>query len=686
MALRRFGLASSLRIRIRNAQLIGFAIAISGCSAHTRRTEVLRIFPPGGSLDPNGFLLNPRWHGADSITPPDIEKDCRFRATTGHLEKRRLFVTSKDAACLSAYERARITLNEVHTTLGLGAVCATGTKTGGIRGHVNWFPVTVQGQLKWDGFSKGLQDHDWRINLIPRDTAQSGRFYANAVVQSNHVDEFYVRRGYHTENYFEETLGLIPNQGGSFWQAFKAAIIEDEVAAALVDHRLAIVTGLYGVDAVHNFHAELHPVYGMSILVDTMTTQDGKLREQWAIMVRSEGTQGDCGAGTLAMITSEETALTQNYVVDLGEWPGAGSPDVSLGRSWSTDTSRLPTYSIGNNASGSNHVRLQFTHARPRPAKPGYLFLGTIYLDWNKTNSTPWHARFDSMRVGLKARRDTLNLKRLPEEGTAEAKERLKKLEESLRKADHSGQGDSLLQSIRQNALKIDAVQPQRAQQSALAVPTRTAARAEPTPPWPEPEIVRSWCVEERQHRDVICRGRTRLVLNGGYRFSDGEWSIGIAGYYFPTTAFDESEGIWTQVKRVGQRYEARREPFRRRTLLRDSKNDVLPDTLVIERQRDGITLSFTPVISPSTFRLSDRFIVSPYTFGGPAVSLMEEPRHVGPGLVWGLGLQNQFGPFRLFGLGPFGPYETYLEGQYSTRMGRYLGHWTYSFGVFVNR
>src|SRR5439155_13202526 len=147
-------------------------VAGYGASARAQgRTDTLRLYARRDlprPFDPNGFLWNPGWLSRP-VGPPDIERDCRFRAATGHLEERTLF-TSR-GPCLSGDERRLVTLNEAVSTLGLGLVCATNSQLGHVRGHVNWFPITVTGQLRWDSYSKGLgADNDITLQLVPPET------------------------------------------------------------------------------------------------------------------------------------------------------------------------------------------------------------------------------------------------------------------------------------------------------------------------------------------------------------------------------------------------------------------------------------------------------------------------------------------------------------------------------------
>src|SRR5258706_11317357 len=102
--------------------LITVSATVLTAAAARSQSDTLRIFSRHDTvpLDPNGFLLNPVWLNRPGA-PPDINKVCRFRVQTGELDERTLWTTaSKHGPCLSADERALVTLNEASATLGLG--------------------------------------------------------------------------------------------------------------------------------------------------------------------------------------------------------------------------------------------------------------------------------------------------------------------------------------------------------------------------------------------------------------------------------------------------------------------------------------------------------------------------------------------------------------------------------------
>lgn len=366
---------------------------------------------PTTRIDPNGFLFNPAWLQAPR-TPPDIERTCRFRVATGELEERTLLVTARQKlACLTGYEDTLVTLNEAGSTLGLGLVCATNSQIGTVRGHINWFPVTATGLLRWVDHSGGPgADDDLTFDFLAPTP--------NAVTRGNDRWKGWpdTARAYHIEINYSESLYRLGKKGQGWWNALNGALEQGDSMQSLVNNRLSIVTGLFGLDGVHKFQAELHPVFAMAVLIDTLHLA-GQLREEWAVMVRNRGNLGDCSTGAIPMRTSADSI--QQFVIDLGRWPGAGAPHVTLGSSWTTDSTTLPRVRVD-----ATHLFIGFRYPRPGPFARYALFLGTLYVAWPTDGAgspldrfNPWlpdgalhHVKLQSFHPESLAARRTLEL------------------------------------------------------------------------------------------------------------------------------------------------------------------------------------------------------------------------------------------------------------------------------------
>lgn len=584
----------------------------------------LRLYAAADSArldrDPNGFLLNPGWLGTDTISPPNIEKRCRFRVLVGHLETRRLLTT--EGGCLSDEERRLVSLNEVRPSLGMGSVCVTGSKTGALQGHINWFPVTVTGLLRWNSFSKDPGDHDINIDLIP--PARS------AVTRGNKkFSEYSQQRGYHTESYFDEIL-LHLNQSDGFWAALKGAHENDTSAAKLVSKRFAIVTGIFGLDGVHGYHAELHPVYAMSVLVDTAWMAPNTLREEWAIMFRNTGSEGDCAEGTVPLLATATDSLQQDFIIDIGRVVGQGRPKVarSIGSTTDTRSGVLTAWVDDSVPADTSHLYLKFHHPRPRPGEPGYMFAGTIIVEWSGANRATWGARrfgglIPEANFGVKIERvpDRNSLVRTPEAG---------------------------LTAIEFAEMKRFG-----------GVHVYNAA------PWQLPSKVETAeCTSKGRHKgEHLCYGTTRWVIGGSTRGTESAFLPMVAHYRFPHHRYDEETSAWVTVKNIfwtfGSRTDVRMERFVARSGTRDAAaaapTRCWPESLYeATTARCGVSLRWSPFLAPSKVRLSERIAFIPYTISNLGVSWINRPKalwyHGFQGTSgWGIGLLIQPGSHDIF-------------------------------------
>ncbi len=360
--------------------------------------DTLRLMPlPGDSvrLDPNGFLLDPRWRGRPGdIAPPDVEDRCRFRVAVTALEERVLLITG--GPCLPVQERAIVSLNETTTTLGLGLICGTGSDGGIVQGHVNWFPVTVRGQLLWDEYSgEDPADNDVNFDLAVGDT--------NALTTGNPQPHELggKRRAYHLEMNYVETLKRVVDvprssqEGQSWWVALRNSLDHRHAMRRLVNGRLATVTGLFGLDGVHEFQSEIHPIFAMAVLLDAVRTGPSRhMRETWAVMVRDRGNEGNCAAGTLPLKLPGDSI--QTFLLDLGQWRGARGAAVSIGRAWHTDSIRVPSASFDT---ASGRLLIAFPHPRPVVGSPDFVFMGTIFVEWETDGIAPWRERLQDWPI-----------------------------------------------------------------------------------------------------------------------------------------------------------------------------------------------------------------------------------------------------------------------------------------------
>ena len=483
------------------------------------------------AMDPNGFLLRPRWLGASWLKDgaPDIGRRCRFRVPTGELSERFLLVLK--GPCLSAYEDSVVTLNEAASPFALGLACNTNSEIGHVRGHINWFPVTVTGRLFWDEYEgEDPKDNDVNINLVAPEPG--------ALTTGNpQVDG---KPAYHLEFNFRETLGRLrsgtwdqarkweseyagalrellgdsSDGGQSWWVAMRDAPRDKRAMGQLVDGRVATVTGVYGLDGVHDFQAEIHPVLSMAVLIDTVI-RAGRVREQWAVMVRDRGNEGECSVGTLRLDLS--TGPTQTLAIDLGQWSGTDTAIVYLGRAWSTDTLRVPA--VWHNTAGGRLV-LGIRHPRPAIGKPDYVFLGTFYVEWRGAGRDRRTKLFhdwlepDSMPVNVG----------LPAEPSDSARANGKP-------AFVTEPSPGLIRGRMELSL-LKPMSPRTLPVSETSVrPSRLLA--ERTTPWMDPAPIYQGCVDKSTF-DYLCR--SPFEIGGGVSYVDGLRFPFVSAYWYART------------------------------------------------------------------------------------------------------------------------------------------------------
>ncbi len=148
-------------------------------------------------------------------------------------------------------------------------------------GHVNWFPITVEGSGFWGKRTVGDDDYTFTYNA----DGQANPLSVNG------------RPGLHIEFDSDETVDHFSN---SEWNDFHNAVDNNQTLAEQLftgDTRVggyAILTGMFGLDGEHSLKAELHPLYAMAIRRSTFENSNGD--EAWLMFVRNEGDEGYCSS------------------------------------------------------------------------------------------------------------------------------------------------------------------------------------------------------------------------------------------------------------------------------------------------------------------------------------------------------------------------------------------------------
>jgi hypothetical protein len=136
----------------------------------------------------------------------------------------------------------------------------------------------------------------------------------------------------HLELDYRETLRRLPATPLTWWTRFRALVHDSttaQVDTLLHSGRLpAVVTGLFGLDDVHNGHAEIHPVYAMAFAVRTDTVDQRELRQQWVFLARDRGNEGNCATGKVPFRLGAATDSVNTYRFLIEKPEGTSDPPV----------------------------------------------------------------------------------------------------------------------------------------------------------------------------------------------------------------------------------------------------------------------------------------------------------------------------------------------------------------------
>ena len=327
----------------------------------------------GTTFDPNGFLLNPHWSWqqkpGNQGKIPDTSMCHEFSVRNTTLGVPNEFKDPSFADCTDQADT-----NSVDRPIDLNAtICNYGTVPylgSTFAGHVNWFPVTVEGNSFWG--DQGVDD-DNTFTFI------SGQAGDPLSVNGRH--------GLHVEFDSDETTD---NFTSAAWQPFKDAVHQgDNAKAQQFFEGHTILTGMFGLDGEHNLKAELHPLFAMATRRNAL--ENSAADESWLIFVRNQGDEGFCSSNIWQ-------AGFEDYTFRLPWRQGMASVDVDRGKTQFTGTdgasgpvvTALPppapnagvfvTFHLGPPVNGSSVIEV--------PASRPFIN-GALHLIWSKGSSTP---------------------------------------------------------------------------------------------------------------------------------------------------------------------------------------------------------------------------------------------------------------------------------------------------------
>jgi hypothetical protein len=331
------------------------------------------------STDAGGVPSNPRWTGARR---QDVDRMCRF----SYLQLSATPLLLYRPECTSA---SLPTLNQPtspRTAKHYGLSCGVKDAEPIIRGHINWIVVNQTGHLRWQGYSGGATgDHDFDLFLEAPELVTVGNVRANRgekeLRDASNRDSLI-----ELEFNGEETARLFAApHGGDLWSPLIALpqlaaedseyVVQNGRADWLFRDRLAVVTGLLGLDGEHDFHTELHPVLAFG--ADVSHELPSRYAHAWLVLIRNMGNEGECSAGELPWLTRDST----RYVLEIPWRTGADSVVVDAASSrFGFIARRMPMLKV--EVDRARAVRLVAELPRPTLTDSAGIVYGTLGLRW----------------------------------------------------------------------------------------------------------------------------------------------------------------------------------------------------------------------------------------------------------------------------------------------------------------
>lgn len=286
-------------------------------------------------LDPNGLLYNPHWswqqRPENQGQIPDTSLCHNFsKRDFGHIFSSPNFPDCTDQADLSTVDLPIGINRDLCEIRKLWPPWDTSTDI--FAGHVNWFPVTLEG-------SSGPVDHnaddDYSFTFHSDEPGNplsvSGRGGLHVEFDSDEtIDHFTTKEWTDFHNAVDASksaqAALVlcyapPSLGG---QPCSDSQIQELVNTIKFAEKLfaghAILTGMFGLDGEHNLKAELHPLYAIANRRDNYENDPSD--EVWLMFVRNQGDEGFCSSQLW-------DAGFENYTFRLPWRPGMIGVDVN---------------------------------------------------------------------------------------------------------------------------------------------------------------------------------------------------------------------------------------------------------------------------------------------------------------------------------------------------------------------
>jgi hypothetical protein len=291
------------------------------------------------ALDPNGLPLNPMWEwqtrAGNANKMPSTSTCHEFSRRGSTLGIPDAFMSPYFADCTDQADMSTVDLPvDINAKIcDLGTIPYFGDT---FPGHVNWFPVTMEGRGAWGDHGS---DDDYTFTF--HSDGIPGGSGTNAQTDPLSING---RAGLHVEFDSDETIDHFSSREWAqfhtavdAWQTAKYLLSQcdvnrncTDVQRALYQQTIAevkvlfsghtILTGMFGLDGEHGLKAELHPLYALAMRRDNF--ENSADDEGWLIFARNQGDEGFCSFNIW-------DAGFEDYTVKFPWRPGMTSVDVN---------------------------------------------------------------------------------------------------------------------------------------------------------------------------------------------------------------------------------------------------------------------------------------------------------------------------------------------------------------------
>ena len=260
---------------IRSELLVALCLAVEVASvAHARPPTPGQPTPRSGPTDlnlrvsgsdPNNFPLSPRWETDAPQRAIDPKSWCG--------DPPALCTTVK----VTEDKKARVR-----------PLCRETLSSEKLVGHWNWQPAAVTFAIhELNGPSDGLAFEAWNAWPMDDDYDMSMAVPWPAALTEGNKDGVL--------NLEFEASETIRHFTTAWWRDLRKNVRDAPWQRRRIA-RTATVIGQLGLDRVHHYATELHPVYALAALVETKMLSNKDVLQHWALFGRNWGSEGECAS------------------------------------------------------------------------------------------------------------------------------------------------------------------------------------------------------------------------------------------------------------------------------------------------------------------------------------------------------------------------------------------------------